>query len=271
MEIEEVDPSRAMEIMVECNKVLADNSYNGVASSVCATKVHRKAYDLLGADPYLKLKEKSNTQANELYPRAKEFVESSDNPFRAAVLCSIVGNVLDYGIDKKLDEPGYLIEHFDELLKEDLIIDHTARMKELIQQSKKVTFLPDNAGEIIFDQLLLEQIRMLDVEITLVAKGEAILTDVTVEDAYNLGLDKQVDRIISTGSFAVGFPFWDMTPELEQVLEESDFIVSKGMGNFECFTEVDYRPLAYLMRTKCEPVADAADAPIRSNVAIVVE
>ena len=271
METNEVDPSRSMEIMAECTKVLGENIYNGVASSECASKVHKKAYELLDADPYMNLKEKSNAQALELYPRAKEFVESSDDPFRAAVLCAITGNVLDYGIDKKLDESGYLLNHFEDLLKDDLFIDHTARMKELIRQSKKITFLPDNAGEIIFDQLLLEQIRKLDVEITLVAKSEAILTDITVEDAYELGLDKQVDKIVSTGGFAVGFPFWDMPPELDRILQESDFIISKGMGNFECFTEVDYKPLAYLMRTKCQPVADAAGAPVRSNVAIVIE
>ena len=271
MEINEVDPSRAMEIMVECVHVLSDNIYDGVSSSECATKVHKKAYDLLGVDPYLAHKEKSNAQALELYPRAKEFVESSDNPFRAAVLCAITGNVLDYGIDKKLDEPGYLLNHFDELLKDDLFIDHTERMKELIQQSEKIVFMPDNAGEIIFDQLLLEQIRKLDVEITMIVKGEAILTDVTVEDAYELGLDKQVDKIVSTDDFAVGFPFWNMSDNLRETLESADFIIAKGMGNFECFTEVDYRPLAYLMRTKCQAVADAAGAPVRSNVAIVIE
>ena len=271
MEIHEVDATNDTEIMMECTKVLAENAYPGVPSSECATKVHKKAYELIGSDPYLKLKEKSNSQAQELYPKAKEFVESSDNPFRAAVLCSIVGNVLDYGIDKKLDEPGYLLNHFEDLLKDDLVIDHTERMKELIQQSNKITYLPDNAGEIIFDQLLIAEIKKLDVEITLVAKGEAILTDVTVEDAYELGLDKQVDKIASTKDFAVGFPFWNMPGELHKILKESDFIISKGMGNFECFTEVDYKPLAYLMRTKCEPVADAAGAPIRSNVAIVVE
>ena len=271
MEIQEVGADNAMEIMTECTKVLGQNIYEGVASSECASKVHAKAYELLGTDPYLKLKEKSNAQAMELEPRAREFVESSEDPFRAAVLCSIVGNVLDYGIDKKLDEPGYLLGHFDELLKEGLFIDHTERMKELIQQSRTVAFLPDNAGEVIFDKLLLEQIKKLDVEITLVAKGEAILTDITVEDAYELGLDKMVDRIVSTGGFAVGFPFWSMTEELDRALRESDFIISKGMGNFECFTEVDYRPLAYLMRTKCIPVAEAAGAPMRSNVAIVVE
>jgi len=271
MEINEVDPTRAMEIMTQCTRVLADNIYDGVPSSVCSTKVHKKAYELLGADPYLKLKEKSNAQALELYPRAREFVENSDDPFRAAVLCAITGNVLDYGIDKRLDEPGYLLNHFEELLKDDLVIDHTARMKELILQSETVAFLPDNAGEIIFDQLLLEQIKKLDVEITLIVKGEAILTDVTVEDAYELGLDNLVDNIVSTDDFAVGFPFWDMSENLRKNLESADFIVSKGMGNFECFTETDYRPLAYLMRTKCEPVANTAGAPIRSNIAKVVE
>jgi len=271
MEINEVDPSRAMEIMTECTKILGENIYDGVASSECATKVHKKAYDMLGADPYEKLKEKSNRQALELYPRAKKFVENSNNPFRAAVLCAITGNVLDYGIDKKLDEPGYLLNHFEDLLKDDLFIDHTDRMKEIIQQSKKIVFLPDNAGEIIFDQLLIEQIKKLDVEITLVAKGKAILTDVTVEDAYELGLDKLVDNIASTKDFAVGFPFWNMPGELHKILNDADFIISKGMGNFECFTEVDYRPLAYLMRTKCQPVADKAGAPVRSNVAIVIE
>ena len=271
MEINEVDPSRSMEIMSECTKVLGENIYDGVSSSECATKVHKKAYDMLGADPYLKLKEKSNAQALELYPQAKEFVESSDNPFRAAVLCAITGNVLDYGIDKKLDEPGYLLNHFEDLLKDDLFIDHTERMKEIILKSQKIAFLPDNAGEIIFDQLLLEQIRKLDVEITLIVKGAAILTDVTVEDAYELGLDKQVDKIVSTDDFAVGFPFWNMSDNLRNALETTDFIISKGMGNFECFTEVDYKPLAYLMRTKCAPVADAAGAPVRSNVAIVIE
>jgi hypothetical protein len=271
MEINEVDPSKEMEVMTECVKILAENIYPGVTSSGCATKVHAKAYELLGTDPYAKLKDKSTRQASELMPRAREFVESSDDPFRAAVLCSIVGNVLDYGIDKKLDEPGYLVSHFEELLREDLAVDHTPRMRETLEKAKNIIFMPDNMGEILFDQLLIEQLRKFDVHITMIVKGEAILTDVTLPDAMALGLDKQVDKIITTGGFAVGFPFWDMTDELRQALENADLIVSKGMGNFECFTETKYRPLVYLMRTKCQPVADASGAPISSNVAIVVE
>ncbi len=271
MEINEVDPSREMEVITECTKVLAENICPGVTSSGCATKVHAKAYEMLGTDPYAKLKEKSNAQAAELMPRARNFVESSDDPFRAAVLCSIVGNVLDYGIDKKLDEPGYLLGHFEELLREGLAVDHTPRMKDILEKAENVIFMPDNMGEILFDQLLIEQLKKFDVSLTMIVKGEPILTDVTLPDAIALGLDRQVDRIITTGGFAVGFPFWNMTDELRQALENADFIISKGMGNFECLTETDYRPLAYLMRTKCEPVAEASGAPIRSNVAIVVE
>jgi len=271
MEIDQVDPSREMEILTECVKTLADNIYEGVSSSECATKVHRKAYDMLGTDPYAKLKEKSNRQAAQLLPRARKFVEKSKDPFHAAVLCSIVGNVLDYGIDKKLDEPDYLLKSFDSLLEEGLFIDHTARMRKILEKSKNIIFMPDNMGEILFDQLLLEQLRKFPVKITMVVKGEAILTDVTMDDALALGLDKQVDGIITTGGFAVGFPFWDMTEELRKAFESADLIIAKGMGNFECFTETNYKPLAYLMRIKCQPVAEASGAPIRSSVAIVAE
>jgi uncharacterized protein with ATP-grasp and redox domains len=206
-----------------------------------------------------------------LLPRARKFVEQSDDPFRAAIICSIVGNVLDYGIDKKLDEPGYLLKHFDSLLEEGLFVDHTARMRDILAKSKNIVFMPDNMGEILFDQLLLEQLRKFDVKITMVVKGEPILTDVTLKDALAMGLDKQVDEIITTGGFAVGFPFWDMTDELKAALENTDFIISKGMGNFECFTELDYKPLAYLMRIKCQPVSDASGAPLSTSVAIVVD
>ncbi len=271
MEINEVDPSREMEVMAECVKVLADNIYDGVTSSGCATKVHAKAYEMLGTDPYAKLKAKSTEQASQLMPRAREFVDKSDDPFRAAVTCAIAGNVLDYGIDKRLDEPGYLVKHFDELLKQGLSIDHTDRLRKILASARNVVFMPDNMGEILFDMLLLEQLRNYPARITLVAKSEPILTDVTLQDAMALGLDRQVHKTITTGGFAVGFPFWDMTQELSETLEKADIIIAKGMGNFECFTETDYRPIAYLMRIKCQPVSEASGAPLGTSAAIVVE
>jgi hypothetical protein len=271
MEINEVDPSREMEVMTECVKVLAENIKPGVTSSGCATKVHAKAYEMLGTDPYAKLKEKSTAQAEQLVPKARKFIERAEDPFRAAVICAIAGNVLDYGIDKRLDEPGYLVKHFDELLAQELSVDHTARMKELLAGAKNIVFMPDNMGEILFDMLLLEQLRKFPGKITMIVKGEAILTDVTLPDALALGLDNKVERIITTGGFAVGFPFWDMTEELRGAFTKADLIIAKGMGNFECLTETDYQPIAYLMRIKCRPVSDASGAPPSTSVALLAE
>lgn len=269
MEIREVDPSKDMEVMVACVKMLADNFYDGVSSSECATKVHKLAYDMLGQDPYVKFKEKSNAQALSLFPRAREYVEGSDDPFRAAVLCSIIGNVLDYGIKEELDQPDFLVREFESLLKEGLAVDQTDEIKRQLEKGGNLLFFPDNAGEIVFDQLLLKQLRKYDVHITMVVKGEPILTDVTMEDVHALNLDEKVDEVITTGGFAVGFPFWDMTRELKSALDSADFIISKGMGNYECFSELEYGPIAYLMRTKCKPVAGSLGAPYDANVAMM--
>jgi len=271
MEINEVDPSKEMEVMEACTVMLGQEFRAGVVSAECATKIHRLAYDLLGADPYIRLKRGSNEQAQSLFPRAEEFVNDAPDAFRAAVLCSIIGNVLDYGIHKELDRPDFLLRSFESLLEEGLGVDHTARLKEHLEKAESVLYFPDNAGEIVFDQLLIREIKKLGAEITLVAKGEPILTDVTLEDVRDLGIDKQVDRVITTGGFAVGFPFWAMSLELEDAIESTDLIISKGMGNFECFTEIEHGPIAYLMRTKCLPVAEALDAPFDKNVAMVFD
>ncbi len=269
MEIYEVDSSREMEVMEACTRLLGQEYYDGVPSSVCATKIHALAYEMLGRDPYVGLKKRSNEQAQALFPKAKEYVKNSLDPFKAAVLCSIIGNVLDYGIHKDLDKPDYLPEMFGSLIEEGLAVDQTNEIKELLEKADNVLYFPDNAGEIIFDQLLLEQLGKYDVNVTLVVKGEAILTDVTMEDALALDLDKKVDKIITTADFAVGFPFWDMSAELKDAIDSADFIISKGMGNFECFSEIESPPVAYLMRTKCIPVSEALEAPLDSNVAIV--
>jgi uncharacterized protein with ATP-grasp and redox domains len=272
MEIREVDASRELEIMEACLIMLAEEFHDGVVSAEVATKVHEITYEMLGKDPYLKFKTRSNRQALALLPKARRYVEKSRDKFKAAVLCSIVGNTLDYGIKKELDEPGYFTKQFNSLIKEGLAVDDTKRMKQLLRRGGKVLYFTDNAGEIVFDQLLIQQIKEnFDVELVLVVKGKAILSDATMEDVIALDLAKQVDKVIDTGGFAVGFPFWNMPGKLRHALDSADFIISKGMGNYECFSELDYLPIAYLMRTKCRPVAEALKVPFDRNVAVVVE
>jgi uncharacterized protein with ATP-grasp and redox domains len=75
---------------------------------------------------------------------------------------------------------------------------------------------------------------------------------------------------MTTNAFAVGLDFDKITPELMEKIESVDIIISKGMGNFEAFSETDYKPIAYLLRTKCPPVANALGFELNMNVATLI-
>lgn len=237
-------------------KALAEKFSPSICSAEIATGVHRAVYEMLGKDPYAELKKKSNEISLKLLPKARKMVEESDDPFRTAVLCSITGNVLDFGIRSDFANADVFLEKFDHLCDEGLGYDETERMKEM-SRNANVAYLTDNCGEVVFDTLLIEQLKKLGSHITLVVRGEPILTDATMEDVKLLGMEKMVDEVMTTERFAVGIPFWDMPEKLDRVLRESDLIIAKGMANYETLSERDYRPIAYLLRTKCRPVASS--------------
>jgi len=230
----------------------------GVCSATVATEVHREVYDLLGTkDPYARLKRKSNEVALDLYPEAERFVKNSSDPLRDAFLCAVVGNVLDFGISTGYDEPTKLRSEFKKLVGEGLGHDDTERVRELLLKSDRVVYLADNCGEIVLDRLALREIRKLGVDLTLVVKEEPILTDATLKDIKGLGFEKLVDRIVEAPGFAVGIDLASLRGRFGNLLREADLIIAKGMANYESLSETDIAPIAYLLRTKCEPVSRA--------------
>jgi uncharacterized protein with ATP-grasp and redox domains len=243
---------RAMKLAIDA--LHRDFSPN-ICSAEIATGVHKEVYDLLGRDPYADAKAKSNEIALRLLPKARKMVEESDDPFRTAVLCSIIGNVLDFGIRNDFANAEVLLEKFDSLCAQGLGHDDIEEIKALAHG--KIAYLTDNCGEIVFDRLLLEELGKMGAEITLVVRGEAILTDATMEDVDALEMRGLVDKVMSTEKFAVGIPFWDMPEELDKELRSADLIIAKGMANYETLSEMDYGPVAYLLRTKCRPVASS--------------
>lgn len=252
---------RAMEILNEEYKLPA-------VSADVATVVHRAVYDILGTDdPYKGMKERSNKVALELLPRAEEFVDDSDEQFRAAVLCSIAGNVLDFGIGSSMEAPEELIQRFNSIIEEGLGRDDTAEMKRILENDGEVFLFGDNCGEIVFDKVLIKKLKEYDIHLTYVARGEPILTDATIDDVREFGIDKMVDEVATTNAFAVGVPIDRLDPDLRKRMGDATLLVSKGMANWESFSEHDYNPIAHLLRTKCKPVADSIGEKQDINVA----
>ena len=257
-EAEEIDDSFGVRAVKNASQMLGELFGEDVCSATVATQVHRETYRLLGTkDPYSVLKKKSNDVALEVYPFAEKFVRSSKDPLRAAFLCSILGNVLDFGIGAGYDDPARLKKEFKNLLKEGLGHDDTRRIKTLLKKSEKVVYLGDNCGEIVLDRLALEELKKFDIDLTLVIKEEPILADATKKDISALGMERIVDRIVEAPGFAVGIDLDSLNGKFGKTMRNADLIIAKGMANFESISETDLAPVAYLLRTKCSPVANA--------------
>jgi uncharacterized protein with ATP-grasp and redox domains len=229
-----------------------------VPISVLSTQVHRAAYRVLGDnDPYRDEKKLANETAFKLLPKVKEIVERSEDKFRKAVIAAIIGNTFDFGVLGFEVDAENFERQVDAMYEHGLDIDDTDEMRELLD---KVVYIADNVGEIIYDGLLIEQIKRLGGDVTLVVRGGYILTDATIEDVWEFGLEKIADKVITTGSNAVGVNMEEASGELREALPTASLIIAKGMANFEMLSEYNFKPIAYLMRVKCTPVGEAVGA-----------
>lgn len=257
-ETKEVEGSKATETMKVASRMLGELFGPGACSAAVATKVHEEIYRILGTDdPYKDLKRRSNEISLELYREAERFVEDSDDPFRAALLCSVVGNVLDFGIGTEYDSPELLKSEFRNLLDQGLGHDDTSEVRAILEHSEEVVYLVDNCGEVVLDRLALKEIAKYGARTVLVVKEKPILTDVTMADIAGLGMESIVDDIVEAPGFAVGVGIEALRGAFGERLRKADLVIAKGMANYEALSETDIGPVAYLLRTKCDPVADS--------------
>ncbi len=204
--------------------------------------VHSAVRETSGVnDPYLEIKRRSTAEALEKYPEMKQIVSGADDPLTVATKIAITGNIIDFGVPNRLDVNATL----DHIMQTPFAVDDFEWFAERITAAKRVLFLGDNAGEIVFDRVLIEELPAE--EITLVVKNEPFINDALLEDAQAAGFDESV-RIVAA-------PIYPATSEqVRAAWAGADVIVSKGQANYEAYSEAD-GPLFYLLVAKCDYVA----------------
>ena len=262
------NPNVKKKVIRNACEILSKYYDHNINSAELATKVHKIVYETLeNNDPYKNLKQQSNEIALSLIPQIKKMIKESKDPLKMSILCSIIGNNLDFGIDGASSEPNDLRKIFKKSIKNGLEYDDTQKFKIILKNSKKVLFFSDNCGEIVFDKILCQELKKYnpDLNLTLIVKGKPILSDATMKDAEDLDFIKVVDEILNTGCFAVGVDFNKMPIKLEKKLKNADLIICKGMANYESFSDTKYKPIVYLLRTKCDSIANSMNLPININ------
>jgi uncharacterized protein with ATP-grasp and redox domains len=220
------------------------------------------------ADPYEQLKQKSNESALKLIQPLEEFVKKakdSQQRFRRACIAASLGNVIEYGVTGH-EIPWENLVSLITQAETELAIDQIPQLYKLAQKAKRTLYLTDNAGEVVFDKLLIAALGELGSQVTVAVKGAPVLNDAMLEDAKAAGLT-EIAEIITTGGGAVGvLPQWCSDAFLDNFIEV-DLVIAKGMGHHESLPEFNLpKPTAHLLRTKCQPVARSLNVPKDRNI-----
>ncbi|MCQ2078679.1 MAG: ARMT1-like domain-containing protein [archaeon] len=259
---------REFEAVKQCMGRYSELMVEGVCSAAIATDVHALCYRIMdNDDPYLQMKIDADRIAEQYLPLAQRFIDSSEDRLHAAVRVSLIGNIMDFGSGIAIDSPDEFGRMFDSLLNQGIESDEFDMLEQLISSSSVILYAFDNCGESQFDKLLIREIKALGKRVVGVVRGAPILNDVTMEDALRIGLDRELDRIVSTGEFAIGFPEHVGDPGFQEELASAGLLITKGMANYESLSDYDMPvPVVFLLRAKCAPVAASLNVPVGTNV-----
>ena len=199
-----------------------------------------------GGDPYKEIKACGTRQALSLYPRLKRLVAESDDPLDLAVRLAIAGNVIDAGLAVEYD----LWDTIEKTISQPFALDDGRALRDALEGAQSVLYLADNAGETVFDRVLIET---MGKSVLYAVKGGPILNDATVEDALAAGLAEVAD-VVSTGSNAPGTLLGRCSPAFLGVYHEAEVIIAKGQANYETLSD-EKGPIFFLLKAKCPVIA----------------
>ena len=228
---------------------------------VIGQRIHRRLRELTGnLDPYAVVKETFNRMAMEMLSDLRKRVLAAENPFAAAVRLAIAGNIIDFGPKAHTTEDD-AIEAISNALSDPLHGDIDA-FQTACEQADNILYLADNAGEIVFDRLLIEQLPASCV--TLAVRGYPVINDATIADAHMAGLT-DVAEVVENGSDAPGTVLSDCSAAFQQRFAAADIIISKGQGNYETLSDVS-ASIYFLFKAKCPVIAAHACVSVGAQV-----
>jgi uncharacterized protein with ATP-grasp and redox domains len=208
-------------------------------------------------DPYKKVKDESIRKALDLYPYLEHLVENSNQPIKTAVELCIAGNVIDFGPSNTHD-----IElAIQQVMETEKSYFDFKEFTQTINDANTVLVLGDNAGETVFDRLLMEQ---FDKKFYYAVKNEPMINDAIFEDAVASGID-QAAEIISNGSPVGGTYIPRCSDEFKDLFYTVDMVISKGQANFETLVD-EKRQVFFLFKVKCALLSRKHSLPLNDYV-----
>ncbi len=240
------DEAKIKRLLDELGAKLSDISLDSTPPET-GRLLHRMVREITGnPDPFREIKHRCTEQALTLYPSMKQTIQQSGDRLLAAIRMAVAGNIIDFGASANFDVEQTIEET---LTKEFAIFDYRA-FKAALDRTDRILYIGDNAGETVFDRLLIEE---MGKPVTYAVRGVPVINDAVIEDAVQAGLDK-VATVVSSGTDAPGTILKTCSPEFRRLVAESDLIIAKGQGNFEALSGEDL-PIFFILKIKCRIIA----------------
>ena len=248
------DNKKILEVVQRVIRVLTDINHS-LPPPLISENVYKTITKTLGIDdPYKEIKKKYNDLVLEREKPFKTRIKESKDPIAYAMKLSLAGNIIDFGSQiKKFN----IEETINDTLKNGFDKDDMQSFKKELDKAKTLVLIADNAGEVVFDKILLETIKTLypNLKIYCFVRGGPIINDVTPDDAKYIGMDKAAE-IVKTQKAIPGFWPEFCKNNCKEIWNSADIIISKGQGNFETLSEIKDKRIYFLFIVKCMVVAN---------------
>ena len=264
MDLATDDDKLKIKIFEDIFEFLAENFTYGASSNKLGSAIHRMIKEKTAcSDPYINEKILANKIALELFGEIKELLKDDDS-LENHIKIAIVGNILDFGaLELDFNHHELILAN----LNKELAINKIDELKEAISKHKELLYLVDNTGEIVFDKLLIEKLLSFGLNITVVVKEKPILNDACLEDAIAVGLDK-ITELTTLGTDSIGIIYEEASEDFKKIFDNADFIIAKGLGNYEGLTEIDIgeKDVFSLLCVKCSAIAKDIGVDEKENI-----
>ena len=232
----------------------ADFSYDDNPPEI-ASYVYEKMAEIANkTDLYDEVKELSTKKALSFVPLVKEELRKSDDKLLTATKTAVAGNVIDLAAAVEFD----LEEELSKVFHTEFAYNDFDKLREKLSSAKSVLVIGDNVGEHIFDYLFIETLKKLypDASYSYMVRGNPIINDVTMKEAKEAGFDK-LCSLVDSGVNTPGFAYNRANDESKELFDSADLVISKGMGNYECMSPSHRKDICFLLKVKCDVVANS--------------
>ncbi|MDF1880632.1 DUF89 family protein [Sulfurimonas sp. MAG313] len=250
----DADEKLAAEITKAVEDMASSFSFKQSPPEVAAA-VYEKMAKIAGKkDLYDEVKKLSTLKAQEFVPYLEKEIEDSTNPLLTATKVAVAGNVIDLAAEYSFD----LNEELEKIFHTSFAVNDFPLLEKRLALSSSLLYIADNAGEHIFDLIYIKTILSLypNLKLSYMTRGNAIINDVTYEEAQDAGFS-EVCELVNSGVNTPGFVYNRANKASQKLFDEADLILTKGMGNYECLSDAKRDNLFFLLKIKCNVVANS--------------